>query len=214
MISIIIGGLLLSITHALIPNHWFPIAAVSLSEKWSRAESLKITALIGFLHTLSTIAIGILIGFIGYRLGDSMEIIASIYAPTILIGLGLIYLFRNFKKSHNHSHCHIDTENIKEASKKSKTAIITALGTMMFFSPCIEIEAYYFSVGNQGWAGIITLSIIYLIVTVIVMTLMVDLGRKSLEFLSHRLHFLEHYEKAITGGILIILGIISLFIKF
>jgi hypothetical protein len=85
---------------------------------------------------------------------------------------------------------------------------------MMFFSPCIEIEAYYFSVGNQGWAGIITLSILYLIVTVIVMTLMVDLGRKSLEFLSHRLHFLEHYEKAITGGILIILGIISLFIKF
>ena len=214
MISIIIGGLLLSITHALIPNHWFPIAAVSLSEKWSRAESLKITALIGFLHTFSTIVIGILIGFIGYRLGDSMEIIASIYAPTILIGLGLIYLFRNFKKSHKHSHCHIDTENIKEASKKSKTAIITALGTMMFFSPCIEIEAYYFSVGNQGWAGIITLSIIYLIVTVIVMTLMVDLGRKSLEFLSHRLHFLEHYEKAITGGILIILGIISLFIKF
>jgi putative Mn2+ efflux pump MntP len=214
MISIIIGGLLLSITHALIPNHWFPIAAVSLSEKWSRAESLKITALIGFLHTLSTIVIGILIGFIGYRLGDSMEIIASIYAPTILIGLGLIYLFRNFKKSHNHSHHHIDTENIREASKKSKTAIITALGTMMFFSPCIEIEAYYFSVGNQGWTGIITLSIIYLIVTVIVMTLMVDLGRKSLEFLSHRLHFLEHYEKAITGGILIILGIISLFIKF
>jgi len=123
MISIIIGGLLLSITHALIPNHWFPIAAVSLSEKWTRAESLKITALIGFLHTLSTIVIGILIGFLGYKLGDSMEMIASIYAPTILIGLGLIFLLRNFKKSGQHEHCHIDTENIKEASRKSKTSL-------------------------------------------------------------------------------------------
>ena len=214
MISVVIGGLLLSITHALIPNHWFPIAAVSLTDKWTRSESLRITAVIGFLHTLSTIVIGILIGFIGYRLGDSMETIASIYAPTILIGLGLYYFIRNFKKSNHHNHCHVDNEEVKEASKKSKTAVITALGTMMFFSPCIEIEAYYFSIGNKGWSGIITLSIIYLIITVLAMTIIVDVGRKSLEFLSHKLHFLEHYEKAITGGILITLGIISLFIKF
>ncbi len=214
MISIIVGSLLLSITHALIPNHWFPIAAVSVSEKWTRAESLRITALIGFLHTISTIVIGIIIGFIGYRLGDTIEIVESIYAPTILIGLGLIFIFRNLRKSARHTHCHVNPEDIKVASKKSKTAIITALGTMMFFSPCVEIEAYYFTVGNHGWTGIITLSSIYLVVTVIAMMVIVDIGRRSLDFLNHKLHFLEHYEKLITGIILIILGILTLFIKF
>jgi len=213
MISVIIGGLLLSITHALIPNHWFPIAAVSVSEKWSRTDSLKITALIGFLHTISTIVIGIIIGFIGYRLGNTIELVASIYAPTILIGLGLIFIIQNFRKPDLHTHCHIDSDGIKEASKKSKTAIITALGTMMFFSPCVEIEAYYFSVSYLGWTGIITLSVIYLIVTVLAMMMIVDLGRRSLDLLNHKLHFLEHYEKMITGIILIILGILSFFIK-
>jgi len=214
MIRVIIGGLLLSITHALIPNHWFPVATVSIAEKWTRAEAMKITALIAFLHTLSTIVIGILIGFIGFKLGNAVEIVASIYAPTILIGLGLIFVIMNFRKSPHHTHCHVNPEQIQEASKKSKTAIITALGTMMFFSPCIEIEAYYFSIGDTGWLGIITLSVIYLVVTILAMMLIVDLSRKSLDYLNKKLHFLEHYEKAISGAILIVLGIISFFIKF
>jgi putative Mn2+ efflux pump MntP len=214
MVQVIIGGILLSITHSLIPNHWFPIATVSISEKWTRADSLRITALIGFLHTISTIAIGIVIGFIGIKLGNAIEVVESIYAPTILIGLGLIFIITNFRKNYHHSHCHIDSEEIKEASKKSKRAIIAALGTMMFFSPCVEIEAYYFSIAYTGWFGILTLSTIYLLITVLGMTIMVDISRKSLEFLNKKLHFLEHYEKAISGTILVLLGIISLFIKF
>lgn len=213
MLNIIIGSLLLSITHALIPNHWFPLAAVSKSENWTRRETVEVTALTGFLHTLSTIIIGIIIGFIGYKLGDTVELVASIYAPVILIGLGLYFIILNLRKKH-HTHCHINPEKIKQASKKSKRAIITALGTMMFFSPCIEIEAYFFTAGQYGWAGILTLSAIYLIVTVIVMVIIVELGRRSLQLLNQRLHFLEHYEKAITGGILIALGILTFFVHF
>ncbi|MCX6160218.1 MAG: hypothetical protein NTV87_02615, partial [Ignavibacteriae bacterium] len=128
-------------------------------------------------------------------------------------GLGLYFIILNLRKKH-HTHCHINPEKIKQASKKSKRAIITALGTMMFFSPCIEIEAYFFTAGQYGWAGILTLSAIYLIVTVIVMVIIVELGRRSLQLLNQRLHFLEHYEKAITGGILIALGILTFFVHF
>ncbi len=178
MLNIIIGSLLLSITHALIPNHWFPLAAVSKSENWTRRETAEVTALTGFLHTLSTIIIGIIIGFIGYKLGDTVELVASIYAPVILIGLGLYFIIMNLRKKH-HTHCHINPEKIKQASKKSKRAIITALGTMMFFSPCIEIEAYFFTAGQYGWAGILTLSAIYLIVTVMVMVIIVNSEEKA-----------------------------------
>ncbi len=211
MFSLIIGSILLSITHALIPNHWFPLAAVSKSENWSRTETAWITAITGFLHTVSTIIIGIAIGFIGYKLGDTIEIVESIYAPVILIGLGMFFIIRNFT-SKKHTHCHVNPDEIKQASKKSKAAIITALGTMMFFSPCVEIEAYYFTAGQYGWTGIITLSLIYLIITVLLMTIVVELGRRSLELLNKKLHFLEHYEKTITGAILILLGILFLFI--
>ena len=213
MFSLILGSLLLSITHALIPNHWFPLAAVSKSENWTKLETGKVTALTGFLHTLSTIIIGIIIGFVGYKLGDIIETISEIYAPIILIGLGLFFIITNFRNK-SHTHCHINPEQIKKASKKSKTAIIVALGTMMFFSPCVEIEAFYFTAGQYGWTGIITLSAIYLFVTVAVMIVIVELSRKSLNMLNKKLHFLEHYEKLVTGIILVLLGILSFFIHF
>jgi len=211
MFSLILGSLLLSITHALIPNHWFPLAVVSKSENWSKTETAGITALTGFLHTITTIAFGILIGFVGYKLGDTIEMISEIYAPVILIGMGLYFVYKNLRNK-SHTHCHINPEQIKQASKKSKTAIIVALGTMMFFSPCVEIEAFYFTAGQYGWAGIITLSAIYLFVTVAVMIVIVELSRKSLNVINKKLHFLEHYEKLVTGIILILLGILSFFI--
>ena len=205
MFSLILGSLLLSITHALIPNHWFPLAVVSKSENWSKTETAGITALTGFLHTITTIA------FVGYKLGNTIEMISEIYAPVILIGMGLYFVIKNLRNK-SHTHCHINPEQIKQASKKSKTAIIVALGTMMFFSPCVEIEAFYFTAGQFGWTGIITLSAIYLFVTVAAMIVIVELSRKSLNALNKKLHFLEHYEKLVTGIILILLGIISFFI--
>lgn len=213
MLPLILGSLLLSITHALIPNHWFPLAAVSKSENWTKTETIQVTALTGFLHTLSTIIIGIIIGFVGYKLGDTIEIVSEIYAPVILIGLGLYFIIKNLRDK-SHTHCHINPEQIKQASRKSKAAVITALGTMMFFSPCVEIEAYYFTAGQFGWTGIMLLSAIYLFVTVLVMIIIVDLSRKSLDVLNKKLHFLEHYEKLITGVILILLGVLTFFIHF
>ncbi len=213
MTGIIIGSLVLSLTHALIPNHWFPIAAISRSEKWSKSESIKITALTGFLHTLSTIIFGILVGFIGLKIKELSEISEHL-APLILILFGLLLISLHIKNKGIHSHHHIDTEKLKEKNNKSKFAIVTSLGIMMFFSPCIEIEAYYFTVGSKlGWLGIFILSIIYLVITLIMMVILVELARTSLEKLNKKLHGLDKYERVVNGVILILLGIVQFLIK-
>jgi putative Mn2+ efflux pump MntP len=211
MLQILIGSLILSVTHALIPNHWFPLVAVSRSEKWSRTESLKVTAITGGMHTVSTIAIGILIGFIGFKLSSTIEMITNIIAPLLLIVLGIIFIIMFFVNPHHSHEHHGEIEVLEKSKKKSKFAIIATLGTLMFFSPCIEIEAYYFTVGKYGWAGILTLSIVYLFVTVVELVILVDIGRKSLEKLNTKLHFIDHYERIIMGSVLIVLG---LFIHF
>jgi len=211
MLQILIGSLILSVTHALIPNHWFPLVAVSRSEKWSRTESLKVTAITGGMHTVSTIAIGILIGFIGFKLSSTIEMITNIIAPLLLIVLGIIFIIMFFVNPHHSHEHHGEIEVLEKSKKKSKFAIIATLGTLMFFSPCIEIEVYYFTVGKYGWAGILTLSIVYLFVTVVELVILVDIGRKSLEKLNTKLHFIDHYERIIMGSVLIVLG---LFIHF
>ncbi len=209
MIQVIIGSLLLSVVHASIPNHWIPLVALGRSENWSKKELLIITAITGFAHTASTIIIGILVGFLGYELSTRYFSIISVVAPTILIVLGIIYLIADFSGGHHHHHGHIKQRN--NSSNISKLSIVVSLCVAMFFSPCIEIEVYYFNAGILGWTGIWIVSVIYLVVTVLGMVLLVDLGLRGAKKI--RSHFLDHHEKMITGIVLIVLGIVAYFIE-
>ncbi len=205
--QIIIGALMLSIVHASIPNHWIPLVALSKSENWSEKFTMGVTAIAGFSHTLSTIIIGIIVGFFGYKLSSSYAFIVGVIAPTILIILGLFYFILNFRQNKHQHHHEIVIDDTK---KKTTFAILLTLVISMFFSPCLEIEAYFFVAGKLGWEGIIAVSIIYTIITVAGMLLLVWLGLKGVKKIKS--HFLEHHEKAITGILLIVLGIAGYFI--
>ena len=205
MIQIFIGSLVLSVIHASIPNHWLPLVAISKSENWSRRETLSATAIAGFSHTASTILIGIFVGLLGFSLSEGYESTIRVIVPIILLGLGALYIISGLKHSHSHSR---GVENI--VGKNSKTAIIVSLSSAMFFSPCVEIEVYYLSAGLFGWVGIITVSLVYLVVTIIGMLLLVDLGLKGIERLNW--HFLEHNERSVTGVVLVLLGVLAYFV--
>jgi len=207
--QIIIGAFLLSLVHASIPNHWLPLVVLSKSENWKDRFTLGVTAIAAFTHTLSTIIIGIIVGFLGYRLAGSYSFIIEKVAPGILVLLGIIYLALNIRHHHRHHHHH--GVDIKDAKKKTTAAIILALLVSMFFSPCLEIEAYFFVASNLGWKGIIAVSVVYTVITILGMLLLVWLGLKGIKKINS--HFLEHHEKTITGILLIALGIAGFFIS-
>jgi len=211
MYQIFIGSLVLSLIHALIPNHWIPLIAISKTEKWSQRQTLWATAITGFSHTFSTILIGIIVGIVGYKLSASYNFVTTIAAPLILLGLGVVYVILDFRGNYHHDHEH--TPTITDKSGKSKwKSILTSLSIAMFLTPCIEIEAYYFQAGTIGWMGIFIVSAVYLLITLIVMLLLVYLGIKGIQTFNS--HFLEHHEKGITGFVLIALGLVAYFVQF
>jgi nickel/cobalt exporter len=231
--QILFGSLALSLIHAVIPNHWMPLVAVGKTENWSRQELWWATAITGAAHTASTILIGLVIGFFGYKLAANYDVVTRIVAPLILISLGIVYLIADIRgKSVWHHHHHHEHENhyakvdehphikqnnisMKETlTERSKLAILAPLGTAMFFSPCIEIEAYYFAAGSVlGWFGILIVSSIYFTVTVFGMLLFVEIGRQGMQRLETKLSFLEHHEQALTGVVLILSGAFAHFVE-
>ncbi len=209
MWQLFLGSLLLGLIHPLFPNHWIPLIAISKAEKWTNKETIGATLITGFSHTLSTIIIGIIVGFVGIKLSESYSHIIRIAAPLILIIIGVIYLLLDLRSSHHHHHFEIDNE-LKNT--KTKAAIIFTLCIGLFFSPCIEIEAYYFQAATQGWIGILIVSLIYLIMTLSIMVTLVYLGLKGVNKFNS--HFLDHHEKLITGIVLIVLGLLAYFVEF
>jgi nickel/cobalt exporter len=208
LVQILIGSLFLSLLHAAIPNHWLPLVALGRAEHWSRSDTLLITAIAGLAHAGSSILIGILVGLLGYKLFLQHASLTSVLAPSALVAMGVAYLIWDAVARGHHHH---DFERSASGSSLSKLSIAASLSVTMFFSPCIEIEAYYFTAGSQGWPGIVLVSLVYLVVTVLGMLVLVDLGLKGAEKI--RAPFLEHHEKRVTGLLLVVLGIAAFFVE-
>jgi nickel/cobalt transporter (NicO) family protein len=206
MWQVFVGSIVLSIIHALIPNHWLPMIAIGKTERWTQRETLLATLVTAMAHIASTILIGIAVGFIGYKLSGAFELISSIIAPFVLVVLGLVYILTDLLRAHRHEHAHLSVDK----NARSRFAILASLSLALFLSPCIELEAYYFQAGTLGWTGILVVSVVYALVTPSLMVMLVFLGTKGLN--RFHWHFLEHHTRKITGFILISLGLLAYFV--
>ena len=204
MYSIITGSLLLSVLHAIIPNHWLPVLAIGKKENWSLAEVTKVTFLSGLAHAVSTIAIGVILGLLGVQLANSIQYFTHYIGPVFLISLGLFFIYQH----HRHKHFHL--HNLPKPAL-SKNKIIGSLVVAMFLSPCMEIEAYFLLAGAQGIWAVLLIAAMYLLISVTGMVIWVRLAFTGI--LKLNWHSLEHNSGIITGIILVLTGIISFFIS-
>ncbi len=202
MVTLIAGSLVLSVLHALIPNHWLPVLAISKKENWSIGETTWVTFVSGLAHALSTVMIGVVIGLLGVTLSETLMGFTHIIASSILIALGIFYIYQHHR--HKHFHLHAETKPM------SKNRIVIGLAIAMFFSPCFEIEAYFLMAGAYGWSQVATLAFLYTAVTVTGMVVWVRLTYRGLFKLNW--HSLEHNAGIITGITLVLTGLISYFI--
>lgn len=203
MYSIIIGSFLISILHAIIPNHWLPVLAIGKKEGWSLGETSRITFLAGIAHVISTVLIGLLLGLIGKELTNNIEAFTRIIAPSVLILIGLYFVQQHY----THHHFHLQKQQLQ---KKTKRSIIVSLVIAMFLSPCMEIEAYFLLAGAKGWYMLAAIAAMYSIITITGMLLWIRIVYKGM--LKLNWHQWEHNAGIITGLILIATGIVSFFI--
>jgi nickel/cobalt exporter len=203
MLQLAAFSFILSSIHLILHPHWLPLALLAKSEKWNKSQTLQLAVIVSFAHVLSTIILGVVIGIIGMEAAKKMGEFTEWFAPLLLILFGIIYV--SLGQHHHHN------ENL-DIKTHSFTRIVTSMSITMFFTPCLEMETYYFTAGTYGWSGIILISVVYLLVTVIGISILTVSGKKTMD--RFNLHYLEHYEKKITGVILILLGILSYFVKF
>ena len=203
MSTIIIASFLISLLHALSPSHWLPVLAIGRKENWSLPQTIKITFIAGLAHVVSTVIIGFILGYVGASMQAYADYFTRLVAPGILILLGFYFIQQHYK----HHHFHL---NEKKMIGRSTSKIIWALVIAMFLSPCMEIEAYFFLAGTYGFWFSAAIAFMYAVVTLTGMMIWITVAYKGM--LKLNWHSLEHNAGIITGGILIITGIITFFI--
>ena len=204
MFSVIAGTVLLAVVHALIPNHWLPLVAVARAEQWNRGDITTVTLLAAAAHVIGTVALGLVLGFIGKELVNTYGNAIFVASSVLLIVFGLVYYTVNLPHHH-----HSGQQDVA-AFKRSKRKWVLIFIIMMFLSPCLEVESLFLSAGAYGMAVVAALSIVYAIVSISGILLLVTLGYKGVNLLPAS--FIEHNEKRISGVVLIATGILSFFL--
>lgn len=204
MVSLITGSLIISLLHALIPNHWLPVLAIGKKEGWSLRQTTRITFIAGSSHVISTLIVGFLLGLLGGELAEYLDHFTSVIAPSILILLGIYFIRQHYK----HQHFHLGN---KKLQRKTRSGIVRALVIAMFLSPCMEIEAYFLLAGTIGSYMLVFIATMYSVITIVGMLIWVRIVYKGLVKLNW--HKWEHNAGIITGLTLVLTGIISFFIS-
>ncbi|MEP7196469.1 MAG: hypothetical protein ABI851_08105 [Saprospiraceae bacterium] len=204
MIQIVAGTLVVSILHALIPSHWIPLLSISKTYNWTKRETMWMSFYLSCAHVLSSLIIGLILGFIGVSLKNNYEAIFHWLSPIVLIGFGIFFLWRH----HTHHHFHVDDELMQEPIRKRQ--LFLSLMMFMILSPCLEITGFFFGAGSYGYFNVFMIGLVYMFSSIITMMLWINflwLGFQKLDS-----HHWEHRAGILTGWAIILTGLISFFI--
>ena len=147
-----------------------PLVLLGRSEKWSLRQTVGITGFLSLVHSSGTVLLGVLIGHMRLKLSSEYDEVLRYVTPFVLIFMGLIY----FALGASHHHHHHLPDMKKQG--KAKTWLLGSLCLSMFFSPCLEVEVYFFQAGSHGWAAIGLVSLVYLSVSAVSMMTLTGLS--------------------------------------
>lgn len=199
---LLVSTLSVAFLHALAPDHWMPFAAIARAQRWSKTKLLLITFISGIGH----VGISIVFSIIGILLGFSLSKLKGIegqrgeVALWLLIGFGIAYMIWGIKKAKEKKREVIDEEKVK-----AKTVAVWTCFAVIVLGPCEPLVPLAFLGYNYGWSGVITVSVIFSIVTIIMM-----LAQSLLAFMGIQLiksNMLERYSHAFAGLVIALTGV-------
>lgn len=205
------------------PDHYVPFIVLSKARNWSKSKTLWITLISGIGHVSSSVVLGI----IGIGLGISISKLESIEAfrgeivGWMLFAFGVLYLIYGiYRYVEGNGHLHIfnfllpkqvrEIQHLpateKEMNDSGKTNITSWMLFLIFvFGPCeVLIPMLIFPAAEHSVAGIISVAVIFSLVTILTMVGIVYLGYKGAKFLKIKQG--GNYIHIVAGLVIAFLG--------
>ena len=91
--------------HAILPDHWVPLAVVGRTQRYSLARVARLSGLAGVAHVLVSLVLGGIIVAVGLQLRSSVESAQNTIVGSVLLATGVGFiLFELSGRGHGHSH--------------------------------------------------------------------------------------------------------------
>ncbi|HEY0989176.1 MAG TPA: hypothetical protein VGD80_19040 [Kofleriaceae bacterium] len=182
--------------HALAPDHWVPIAAVSRARGWSLARTARIAFGCGFGHVTVSVALGLLALVSGTAVVEAVGARTSAVGGVLLIGFGAAYALwslRRLRARHNHHH----------VGHRTTTWTLFAIYCA---DPCVAVIPIIFAAAPLSRIATLAIVVLYEAATIGTMVGFAVAARAGTAIL--RARWVERYGDSAAGGLIAATGVI------
>ncbi len=219
--------------HAILPDHWAPLAVMGRARKMPAGQVTRISAAAGVAHVLVSLVLGAVIIAIGTQLRSSITDVENALVGGILIATGIGFAILELSgrghhhgpgghthdhghaHDHHHDHDHGDTHGDHDddhghaqepRAGKSVMAAMVPFGAAA--SPDLTILPVFLAAAATGASAAVGSLIVFAAVTIgtiVTLTLVAySTGRLI------RADWLERWGNIITAGVLVVIGALVL----
>jgi nickel/cobalt transporter (NicO) family protein len=189
--------------HAVLPDHWMPLATVGRTRRWSLPRLARVSGLAGLGHVALSVVLGAIVIAVGLQFRHSVQSAQDAIVGGLLIVTGLAFLVlqaRGHRHHHEHEHEHEHEHGHRHGS--GALAILIPFGAAA--SPDLTILPVFLAATTAGTAtavGTVVLFGAVTIATFVVLTVLVAAAGYQL-----RGDWLERRGNAVTGVVLLVIG--------
>jgi len=198
-VELAIAGATVGALHALAPDHWLPIAAVSRARGWSVGRTARIALLCGFGHVTVSALLGVIALVSGTAVVEALGARTGAVAGVLLIGFGACYALWGLRKlAHRHAHAHVHGD-------PSRTTVWT-LFAIYCADPCVAVVPIVFAAASLSRGATAAIVAVYELATIATMVALTALARAGAAKLGGR--WVERYGDATAGGLIVATGVL------
>jgi nickel/cobalt transporter (NicO) family protein len=212
--------------HAILPDHWVPLAVVGRTQRYSLARVARLSGLAGVAHVLVSLILGAVIIAIGLQFRSKVESAQNAIVGGLLIATGLGFAIveltgrghtHDHEDDHEHEHepegrgsgeedQHGNAQDHDHGPRRSALAIMVPFGAAA--SPDLTILPVFLAATTAGAGAAIGSLVVFAavtIVTIVTLTLVATAGGYQIGG-----RWLDRWGNAITSGVLLVIGALVL----
>ena len=199
--------------HAILPDHWVPLAVVGRTQEYSLSRVARLSGLAGIAHVLVSLVLGSVIVVVGLQFRSTIESAQNtiIGALLILTGVGFA-AFELTGHGHSHSHDHDHSHEPGHAHPPSEGRLRNMAAIMVPFgaaaSPDLTILPVFLAAAATGVFAAIGALVVFALVTIttiVGLTLLACFGGYQIQG-----EWLERWGNVLTALVLVVIGTLVL----
>jgi nickel/cobalt exporter len=188
--------------HAVLPDHWMPLATVGRTRHWSLPRVARVSGLAGVGHVALSVVLGAIVIAVGLQFRGAVQSAQDAIVGGLLIVTGLAFLVLQSRGHHHHHDHHEHGHEHQDHHHGGALAVLVPFGAAA--SPDLTILPVFLAATTAGTVtavGTVLLFAAATIATFVVLTVAVAAG-------SYRVRgdWLERRGNAVTGVVLLVIG--------